>query len=231
MRNRVVMSFIVLVAMSGWLSAADLEIIGETKLAPYKLVELKAKGADVDAALLWDVYPEESADIREINGVLLFTAPPGVYKVKLRTVKGKTVDTARAVITISGPSPGPGPIPPGPGPVPPIPPNPGRFGLAAISQAGAALVMDSPTKAADKAKLASAQRSLASAIAAGGVPPFASNILQAWAAGNNEAVNATTWKPWGDTTVAKLRELYNGKKLLQKQDWVDAFNEIASGLE
>lgn len=224
--KRSVMSCVMLVILSVPLLAADLKITGETVVAPYRLVELSANGADADAALLWDVYPEELADIREVNGRLIFVAPPGVYKVKLRTVKGKVVDTARATVTITGTPIPPEPIPPNPTPTPDS-----RFGLVGVSKAAAASIATYPAKPTDQAKLAGAQRSLASAIAAGGVQPTAAAILTAWQRANNDAVPAATWGPWGTTVAAKLKELYSAKKLATKADWVDAFNEIAQGLE
>lgn len=111
---------------------ADLKIVGPSKIPQHKFVELSATGVDPEAAVLWDVLPEEPADIREIDGRLYFVAPPGTYKIKLRSIKGKKVETARHVVEIEGavgpgPAPGPGPGPtPTPGPTPPAPiPEPG----------------------------------------------------------------------------------------------------------
>lgn len=101
-------------------AVAELRIAGELLQPAYKLVDLKAEGAPADAAIIWDVYPEEPADIREFGGRILFTAPPGVYKIKLRSIKGSAVETARATVTI-----GKAPTPPEPGPTPePKPPEP-----------------------------------------------------------------------------------------------------------
>jgi len=87
---------------------AQLTISGETKVKPYKLVKLTAQGAGVkDAALVWDISDDEKCDIEEFNGRFLFTAPPGVYKVKVRALRldkdGKTTsETARITVTIEG---------------------------------------------------------------------------------------------------------------------------------
>jgi hypothetical protein len=90
------------------------------------MFRLRAVGAPADAALIWDVYPEESADIDDSDPRLLrFTGPPGAYKVKLRAITGHDVQTARLSVTIGSAAPSPTPIPgPGPSPQPPAPPAP-----------------------------------------------------------------------------------------------------------
>lgn len=93
---------------------ANLTIQGDLNRPPYTLVQLSPGGVDAGAAVIWDVFPEEQADIVETGGKLIFTGPPGTYKVKLRSIKGSDVGTARATVTIGtpGPGPGPGPNPP-----------------------------------------------------------------------------------------------------------------------
>ncbi len=98
----------------------DLKIVGPEKAEPYRIVQLRAEGAPADAAFIWDASPEEQADIMELpGGRLLLTGPPGIYKVKVRSVRlkdGQTlIETARTTITI-GKAP--------PGPDPPVPPDP-----------------------------------------------------------------------------------------------------------
>jgi hypothetical protein len=124
-------------AVSAWLAlalcvvAAPVKIVGPTgPVAPYTLVELQAEGDLTGAAVLWDVSPDEQADVRELpGGKMIFVGPPGVYKVRCTVVRlkdGQTVaDRQRFVVTIGtlippappGPTP-PGPIPPGPSPIP-----------------------------------------------------------------------------------------------------------------
>lgn len=115
------LSAVLALAMPAW---AELRIVGETKVEPYKLVRLAAEGAD-GAALIWDVTPEESVDIVEFPSKVLFVAPPGTYKVKLRALRTKdgssTFETARATVTVGTPTPPVPPVPPAP-PVPPVPP-------------------------------------------------------------------------------------------------------------
>lgn len=123
------LSLLALVAAAACAAGADLSIDGPKTVTPYKLVELTPANAPADAAVLWDVSPEDVADVREIGGRLIFTAPPGTYRVKLRTIQGKAVVTARATVVIGDAPPIP-PIPPGPDPVP-VPPAPPVDPLAA----------------------------------------------------------------------------------------------------
>lgn len=105
---------------------ADLRIAGELKVPVNRLVRLEAQGTVDGSALIWDVSNEDSVDAEEVGQRFLFTAPPGTYKIKLRSIMvkdGKTkVETARATVTI-GDAP-PNPIPPGPTPPNPTPPTP-----------------------------------------------------------------------------------------------------------
>lgn len=128
---------VLLLLSAGVLSAADpapvpapLTIDGPEKVPAYKLVRLAAKGADPKAALIWDVNDEERADEDESGGRLVFTAPPGTYKVKLREITldvatgAAKVRTARLTVTIGDPPPPPPPPGPTPGPGPNPPPGP-----------------------------------------------------------------------------------------------------------
>jgi hypothetical protein len=106
---------------------AEVRITGELKVPANHLVRLSAEGAAAGSALVWDVSPEDAADVEEVNGRLLFVGPPGTYKIKLRTLRlkdGATIlESARATVVIGGVPPGPDPDP-GPDPKPnpaPIP--------------------------------------------------------------------------------------------------------------
>ena len=104
---------------------AELRIAGDKVSPLYAIVELSAEGQAEGSALIWDVYPEETASIREYGGKLLVTAAPGKYKVKLRSIKGSVVETARHEITFGGSTPQPpGPTPQPPTPQPDVTPNP-----------------------------------------------------------------------------------------------------------
>ena len=116
-------------------------------------------------------------------------------------------------------------------PLPPEPPTPqpdGKLGLIKTSREGVLKV--STATAADRKKLASAQRSVASAVAAGGVIQPA-DILKVWRDGNNAAVNSVEWQKWGVDVSTSLQKLYADGKLKSKDDWSAAFEEIALGLE
>lgn len=87
-----------------------LTIDGPPESKPYRLVELVATNAQPDAALIWDVSPEDTADVRELpGGRLVMTGPPGTYKVKLRAIRfvdGKTsAESARMTLVITGTNP------------------------------------------------------------------------------------------------------------------------------
>jgi len=122
------------------------------------------------------------------------------------------------------------PIPP-PKPKPDDPPAPkpdGALGLIKASREGAAKV-DSAGKAAESKALATAQRGVASAVAAGGLAKPA-DILKAWRDANNAAVPAAAWKPWGEAVSVELSKLYAAGKLPDAKAWAAALEEIAEGL-
>jgi hypothetical protein len=123
-------------------------------------------------------------------------------------------------------------------PVVPVPPKPvdpvepklpeGELGLIKASRDGLAKVV-SEKKAEEAKALATAQRSLASVIAAGGLLK-PNDILLNWRDGNNRAVPAAVWKPWGEVVGAKLEAAYKAGKLPDGKAWAAAFEEIATGL-
>lgn len=103
--------------------AGPLAIQGPTRSDPYKLVELIAVGDITNRALIWDVFPEDTADLRELpGGRIVFTGPPGTYRIKLRAIRLQgeaiTTETARFSVTIDKPF-NPQPVPPT---VPPVQP-------------------------------------------------------------------------------------------------------------
>lgn len=102
---------------------ADLTIKGELKVDRDKIVRLIADGAG-KGGLIWD-FDEDKLDAIEVGNKLYFAGPPGVYKIKVRSVTldkdGQTsIETARATVTIGDGKP---PVPPGPDPGP-LPPDP-----------------------------------------------------------------------------------------------------------
>lgn len=111
-------------------SAEPTRIVGPTKVDAYKLVQLSPDSEQPNVAYVWDIDHEDIADALEQGSKLIFTGPPGTYKVKLRILSlaaGKaTVQTFRHTIVIGdNPNPLVPPVPPGPNPpVPPVPPTP-----------------------------------------------------------------------------------------------------------
>lgn len=122
-------------------ASAEMKIDGEPKVAAYKLVRLSVSGAADDAAIIWDIDREDLADVAEIERGIVFSAPPGSYRVKARSVRlkdGKVlIETARLTVTIDG---GVIPTPPDPPPTPTPTPTPasGPFWLLVIEETGEA---------------------------------------------------------------------------------------------
>jgi hypothetical protein len=110
--------------------------------------------------------------------------------------------------------------------VPPLPEPDTKFGLKKISKSA----IPAGVRADAKADLAKAQRSLSSAIAAGGLKEPA-EILSEWRKANNAAVVAADWSKWGSAVGGALQKLFADGKLKDKSDWAAAFTEIADGLE
>ncbi len=131
-------------------AAEPLRILGPSTVPRDRLVRLEARGADPAAGLIWDVFPE--VDAEESSGRLIWTAPPGVYTVKLRSVLQKdgktTIETARATVTVGEPIP-PIPVPPNPGPGP----QPGPLPPAPITRAWVVVVEETEDAAAERGRL------------------------------------------------------------------------------
>lgn len=119
-RKTLALAFLLCVAVFGY---AELKVTGETTVAAHKMVRLTVTGAD-DAALIWDFDKEDLIDVEEEGNRLLFTGPPGTYKLKCRAVRVKdskaSVETVRVTVVIGkGVPPKPDPdIKPTPDPVP-----------------------------------------------------------------------------------------------------------------
>lgn len=111
---------------------AELRIVGPSTMKRDALVELKADGVADGAAVLWDVFPEGAASIKEGGNWIVFNGPPGVYSVRAMSISAKdgkvTVERARHSVTIEGST-----VPPVPPPIPPTPPpTPPGKALSAI---------------------------------------------------------------------------------------------------
>lgn len=131
-----------------WASPAHAQcsIEGPDRTEPGRLVRLVATGPDtVKAACMWDVQPASRAELVEVGGVAVFSAPPGEYRVRLRVLRivgdVPTTTNAEKVVRVSGAEPLVAPVVPVPLPPPPpvvvqelrpLPPpvRPGLFGRA-----------------------------------------------------------------------------------------------------
>lgn len=171
------------------------------------------------------VFP--AGKLKDTNETAVRATKAGVYRVLVYTGNAEG-PSEPAIVYVTFGNPGPGP---GPGPVVPVvPPSDGKFGMAKASRDGAKLVPQS-ARTADLVKLAKAQRSLSSAIAAGGVTD-PSAILSVWREGNKSSVTSgADWKPWADSVTPALSKLYQDGKLADKSAWSAVFSEIADGLE
>lgn len=119
------MRALLLMLLMAPLAWAELRIEGPDKVQANRIVRLKASGAADGAAYIWDVSDEDKVDAEESGGRLLFAAPPGVYRIKLRAVSLKdgktTVETARFSVTVGPTLPDPKPLPDDPPPPKPTP--------------------------------------------------------------------------------------------------------------
>jgi len=226
--------------LTSLLMAAPPQISGVTSVDQYKLVQLTVSNAAPEAAVLWDVYPEDNVDIREFaDGLLIFTAPPGDYKIKLRLISGRQVDTLRTVVTIKGtppapgPNPGPNPTPnpgPGPGPNPsPVLPD-GKFKLASKAVLWSSTIT-SANKAAEAAALAGALEGTVAAANAGAIKTI-DEFLAAGRDANRQALSTSSelWKPWFTNLKNECETLYSAGLLNTLEDNKTAFAELAIGL-
>jgi hypothetical protein len=85
----------------------------DVKAAPYTIIRLSADNVDPDAAVVWDVTPEDAVSFDDrTDNILAFTAPPGTYRVRLLTIKGKEVKKARTTVVIGDSVPPAPPVDP-----------------------------------------------------------------------------------------------------------------------
>lgn len=95
---------------------SEVAIHGETRVKSHRLVRLQARGHASGSILIWDVSPEEVCDVEEMGDRLVFSAPPGTYRVRLRVLTlregGATQQSARVVVNIHADDGKPAPTPP-----------------------------------------------------------------------------------------------------------------------
>jgi hypothetical protein len=129
------LALLLLLVAAPLLWAEPPRIVGETTVAPYRIVRLGVENLPAKAGLRWKVRPV-GADpkappfIDWATGKNVqkpeWTAPPGRYEVTLTVVTidpagVPAIDDAETVVTIGTPPP---PAPPGPTPPGPVPPGP-----------------------------------------------------------------------------------------------------------
>jgi len=212
-----------------------LSVTGIKEVQPYKLQRLTVVGVPSGYTILWDVYPFEGLDeaAQKNKSTYEFIIPPGTYKARVRAFKGEDVLQGWFEFTVK-PAVPVTPV----DPVTPPAPNPEtKFGLTQTSRAGA-----KGHKAAELKALAGSIRAFATAVTAGGQPDPSNStataklVLGNWADSNATALSGaggttSDWKAWADAVATQFFAQYNAGKIKTKQDWVDAFNEIAAGLE
>lgn len=246
-RSKAVAVMFGVVALSS--SAMATGIDGPTTAQSGKLVRLTAQ-VEKDSGTAWLVFPEDVADYEEIGTKLILTGPPGRYSVHLfefRKDANPPLSKVRRSIEITGPTPIPPepnppvppnptpptpvppnpPVPPVPPPVPPTPPSPlpaGRFDLSNFAYRRAASM-----SLADRARsqsIAADFRSFGSALAAGGIANPNDLLTK-----TRDTLNAggAPWQAFRSDLSAELkRQTFSTRP---KQDFVDAWAEIATGLE
>lgn len=218
MRDSLIIVFVWLAAVLG-LGAAPPAIpekiettVGGTEFFDVKLEAGKTLGmvqhfekSDCVLVRLWSDDPA-------VQSYMIVARKAGTFHVAAWTVgEAKGVKLA---IVVGGSGPGPVPAPDG------------KFGLIKASRDGLAKVADK----ADSVALARAQRSHASAVAAGAFAD-APAITVGWRAANRAAVtNPTAWANWATMVSAALASAHATGKLVTFGDWADAFREIADGL-
>ena len=114
-------------------ASAPVKIVGETKLAPYRIVRLRAENVPAKFGLRWRVKATDPRNQELIDWATgdrvqkpEWVAPPGTYTVEL-VVAGPgqdgvfVLDGDEVTVVIGTPGPAPPPGPPPPGPSPPTP--------------------------------------------------------------------------------------------------------------
>ena len=229
-----------LLLLTGLVSAQSIKAPSEVKGEKARLIsvpiEYEGDVFEYDVCSGVDAFREYDPDPKKILLRVLAYAD-GEYTIVCFTAKGPK--SAKAKIKISvGASPTPNPTPdPNPSPTPP---DDGALGLSKASREGAAKVDAASRKTYAKA-LAAANKSLAAKIAAGAYTESAA-ILEDWRQANRTALGekpspapltgaGLAWAPWALSVSGTVEALHKSGKLPTKQEWADAFNEIAKGLE
>lgn len=200
-----------------------------------RLVVLDSSAIPADGRA-WNLAnpPADDNHQTDKSGERLFfaTSVPGVYFFQFAFAKPAAEGEASGVVivshvlTVRGSNPGPNP---GPNPRPrPVIPD-GRFGLAKV--AAAELLKLPAGVRGSAAAVAGAHRAVSSQIAAGALDGFP-RVLSALQSRLREVLgrNFESWKPWGQSVMGSVSELYQAGKLKTETDLAEALSEIADGL-
>ena len=224
---------------------ADVTLTGPSTIRRDTFDDLRIDGLAGPARVRWSVQPlgpdkatpvSRSHHMRVSSDSLsiTFAAPPGAYRVQAMAVFRVDNDPLGLGFDIAEPSKVVEVVD-ADEPPPPLPPDDrlpdGKYKLAASAAEWVRSDVPSANRA-DSKSLASSFRSIASAIAAGGLSKPV-DILRETKASNNRAAgpNATAWVAWFRKLEARLMELDSSGELRQPADYQTAWQEIATGLE
>lgn len=159
---------------------------------------------------------------------------PGAGPKTVERFATKTIEYSAVIVIGDSPTP-PGPTPPGPAPTPPSPDLPdGKFKLAKAAYDMAYTKAPVLNRAKAAAALETSFRGVASAIAAG-TKSKPEEVLKDTQASNrtaltNAGVDPDTWKPFFTELQNVTFSLHETGGLNAVDDFKDAWNEIADGL-
>lgn len=206
----------------------DIELAGPDTVVPGKSAIIKIPKDVAGTNYSWLVQPKT---VNWINGenqkevfAILLDLDNGQYFISFANPTSHGVKTLTAGDLPAPPDPKPGPVNPD------LPAGP--LGLIKSSYEWTSVV---DAKFIAQAKpLASSFRATAAQIAAGTLTKPA-DILAASKTSNNTALGSpdaiNAWKPWAVKLQEALTKLNTDKKLNTSEDYKEAFNEIAQGLE
>lgn len=218
-------------------------ITGPSAGAVGDFLELDSSESVADHAA-WTVLPAELSDGRMSHRVynngrtLLVASVPGRYVVILAVSNADGIDVRQHVVTVTGKlpdNPNPGPVDPVEpiDPVDPVTPEPtfpdGKFKLASKCYSWAKPLRDKSTAQ----KLAANLRTVISRGEAGGYSG-PEQLVQDTAQRNEQGIAAATldrWEPWFAALEAELDTLGDSGALRSTQDYLTAWDELATGLE
>jgi hypothetical protein len=223
----VLSALLFLVTSAALAAPPTLELPAEvTPVNGYARLTPKTDAVSVVYVALDKVYPFPSEELKNPRSFVLPVAglKDGRYTfVAVAAGKGGEQTQGQFAVVVGKPGPTPKPD----DPVNPVLPD-GPLGLRKVSRDGARAV----ALPADAAKLAGANRSTASAVAAGGAGSTAASYLARWREGNKGAgVSEAAWAPWATAASGGLQAAYKGGRLTTAGTWAAAFTELADGLD